>query len=190
MSCNHSTSITFRKATKSGGNDTGPNCVEVGEFFKATDSNPSGNCVETAFFKATRSGPSNACVEVAHAAASKSNGNGGNNCVEPGLAVPNDHTPTCTPETCTTPGIEPGDVVVRDSKLGDSSPLLIFSARQWKAYVGVVIEAGMELEGSDFILRSPHNPGITLRFTPDEADAFRDGCIKGEFNYTPVTFSA
>lgn len=167
--CAHTARLAFRKATASGGNENGPNCVEVAPFRKALDSNPSGNC-----------------VEVGHASARDSNGNGGNNCVEPGQAHADPHADphaACTPETCLTPGISPGDVVVRDSKLGEDSPLVVFRADEWRGYVAAVINGGMEHDGTEYVLRDLRNPGIILHFTPGEAEAFRSGCTKGEFNY-------
>lgn len=44
--CIHTAGLAFRAAAKSGGNQNGPNCVEVAAFVKARASNPSGNCVE------------------------------------------------------------------------------------------------------------------------------------------------
>jgi hypothetical protein len=152
--CTHTASLAFRKATASGGNQSGPNCVEVAAFQKAASSNPSGNC-----------------VEVATTAA-----------VQPTVAGDDTHA-HCTPETCLTPGIEPGDVVVRDSKLGDDSPLIVFSPQQWVGVVMATCAGAEERHGGDYLMRDPRNPGVVLRFTAGEWNAFRDGCTKGEFNY-------
>lgn len=198
MNCHHTAAVTFRSASASGNNDNGPNCVEVGPFLSASFSNPIGNCVEAAFTTASASGAAGHCVSVAYAKPKDSNGNGGNNCVEPGVAEL-DHPADCTPETCRTPGIEPGDVLVRDSKLGEGSPLIRFRPEQWRAYVAQVIEGGMEFDPTphtftapsgqtrddcQYVLRDPANPGNVLRFHPAEADAFRTGCAAGEFNYS------
>lgn len=198
--CLH-TGITFRKASASGGNDTGPNCVEVGQFFTATATTQQhGTCVEVAFAKAEASNPSGNCVEVGYAKASKSTAMG-NNCVTVGQARKAEasgaagHCVTaaqatgdgdCTDDACKTPGIQPGDVVVRDSKLGDDSPYAVFTGDAWRGYVATVIESGMESDGNgEYVLRDPRNPGNILHFNAGEADAFRDGCTKGEFNYPP-----
>jgi hypothetical protein len=208
MTCHHTARLTFAKATASGGNNTGPNCVEVANFFKADASNPSGNCVEVTYAtalasngnggancvevgparKATASIQQYLCVTVAHAAAAESAAAG--HCVEPGQAQP-EHT-GCTPETCKTPGIEPGDVVVRDSKHGggDDSPLLVFKPEQWDRYVDRVILGEYELTGGEYpyVMRDPNGGPVTLHFNQGEWDAFRDGCTKGEFTYpAPVT---
>lgn len=164
--CEHST-LTFRKATASGGNNTGPNCVEVAAFTKAAQSNPSGNCVEVGqAHKAPASLAAGHCVTVSET-----------------TPTPEDHT--CTPATCKTPGINPGDIVVRDSKLGEASPYVVFTPEAWRGYVATVIEAGMERDGGEYLLRDPRQPGIILHFTPDEAHAFRHGCLTGEFNFQP-----
>lgn len=165
MTCQHTANLAFRSATKSGGNNTGPNCVEVAGYVKATKSNPSGNC-----------------VEVAHAAAKKSAAAG--HCVEPGVA--RDIHTECTPETCLTPGIEDGDVVVRDSKLGADSPLIVFKPELWEQYVARVVAGELERSGDDFLMRDASGSGVTLRFTAAEWDAFQDGCRKGEFTYVPA----
>lgn len=203
MTCAHTAHLTFRKATKSGGNNTGPNCVEVANFFKAgrsngnggnncveityakaMDSNPSGNCVEVGpARKATKSGAAGQCVTVAHAKATASPNDSMGGCVEPGPAT-SAHT-DCTPATCRTPGIEPGDVVVRDSKSGDRSPLIVFKREQWDRYVERVIAGEHELTDGEYpyVMRCPNGTGISLFFNAGEWDAFRDGCAKGEFTY-------
>lgn len=207
--CEHLTGITFRKATASGGNDTGPNCVEVGQFQfrKATMSNPIGSCVEVAHYaKATRSWTGNNCVEVGQAVTATASGEAANcvavaharpeasgaagHCVEPGVATA-EEAHACTPETCKTPGINPGDVVIRDSKLGAESPLAVYPMDAWRMYVAVVIESGMEPDGlGGYVLRDYANPSHILNFTQGEADAFRDGCTKGEFNYDMAAAAA
>lgn len=209
--CLHTAHLAFRSATASGGNDTGPNCVEVAPFFKATRSNPSGNCVEVAFAsardsngnggnncvevgeakdarKATASGAAGHCVTVSHAKAAASGPL--DKCVEPGQATEDTHS-DCTPETCLTPGINPGDIVVRDSKLGEDSPLVVWAPDAWRGYVANVVAHGMETGGPlGYLMRDPRNPGIVLNFNVGEEGAFRDGCTKGEFNYAEVAASA
>lgn len=187
INCKHTEDLEFRSATKSGNNQTGPNCVEVAGFRKASSS-VQANCVEmTVAVKATRSTAAGHCVTVAHAKAARSVGDG--HCVEAGVAQQDNHT-DCTPQTCSTPGIQPGDVVVRDSKLGADSPLVVFRPQEWREYVATVIEGGMERDGADYVLRDLRNPGVVLRFNPGEEDAFRDGCTKGEFTYSEALASA
>jgi hypothetical protein len=168
--CTHTAGLAFRSATKSGGNNTGPNCVEVAPFRKAAKSGAAGHCVMVAHTKATASNPSG-------------------NCVEPGVAAADIHA-DCTPETCLTPGITAGDVVVRDSKLGEDSPLLVFPEDGWRDMVTAVINGAQEIDGEDYLMRDPRNPGLILRFTEAEWDAFRDGCTKDEFTYSELAVSA
>lgn len=215
--------LTFRKATASGGNNTGPNCVEIAEwttpslsngnggnncvevtFAKAQLSNPSGNCVEVGparkatasgsaghcvttsqAVKATASAAQYNCVTVAHAKATASPNDSMGGCVEPGQAQPSTAHTDCTPETCQTPGIEPGDIVVRDSKSGENSELIVFKRDQWDRFTERVIAGEYELTDGDYpyIMRDPNGGPVTLHFNKGEWDAFRDGCTKGEFNY-------
>lgn len=185
--CQHTSGISFRKATASGNNQSGPNCVEVGVFFKAQQSGPAGHCVEVAFTKAARSHPVGECVEVAYAKAASSNPSG--NCVEPGQATVDEHA-ECTPETCRTPGIEPGDVVVRDSKLGEDSPLAVFTLPEW-VELAAAVAAGAPYaavqSGPDGATITDPRSGVVLNYTVAEWDAFTDGCQKGEFAYQPLT---
>lgn len=136
---------TWTKASKSGGNNTGPNCVEALSFRKATKSGP--NCDN--------------CVEVARAGDSLHD--------------------WCTAGVCLTPGIGNGDVVVRDSKLGDDSPLAVFTPEQWSAYVTEVAAGRADRDGGDYVLVDPRGTGIVLRYTFGEWDAFQDGCAREEF---------
>ena len=187
--CIYPGTITFVKASKSGGNQSGPNCVEVGAFTKAAASVPNGACVEVGSYrKASHSNPSGNCVEVAHTKATKSGAAG--HCVEPGQATAAQHL-DCNPETCTTPGIEPGDIVVRDSKGGEGSPLVVFRPREWRSLVERVV-AGLDAEHR--ASNGPHpwfiadpRTSVVLWFTDAEWDAFRDGCTKSEFDYAPLT---
>lgn len=135
---------TWTKALKSGGNDTGPNCVEALNFRKAVKSGAEGHCVEATTATAT------------HA--------------------------QCLPETCLTPGIKDGDVIVRDSKLGDDSPWAVFTAEQWAVFTAEVAAGdGDVVDGDDFLIRDPRGTGVTLRYTAAEWDAFTDGCRNREF---------
>lgn len=65
--------------------------------------------------KSTRSNPSGNCLQARWTKSNRSSA-GGNNCLEAQLA---------------------GNVVqVRDSKLGDASPILEFTADEWRAAIG------------------------------------------------------
>lgn len=204
--CVHAAGLVFRSARASGNNENGPNCVEVAPFFKAAKSNPSGNCVQVAFTKAEKSYNGNNCVEVGFAKAEKSFQ--GTSCVEVGEAksatrsaaaghcvtvsptTPADHDEQCTPETCTTPGIQPGDVVVRDSKLGEESPLVVFRGDEWREFVNGVLAGPRTVQAdATYTIRDPRT-GVVLSYTPDEWDAFLDGCAKGEFTYHPTSVPA
>jgi hypothetical protein len=160
--CTHTAGLAFRSATASGGNNTGPNCVEVAPFVKATQSGAAGHCVEVAYTKAAASNPSG-------------------NCVVAGPAV--DAHADCTEATCLTPGIRPGDIVVRDSKLGADSPLAVFTADSWRAYTATVARGHADRDGGDYIIRDPRGTGIVLRYTAAEWAAFTDGCQRHEFEF-------
>lgn len=152
------------KATRSNGNG-GNNCVETLQFFKATKSNPSGNCVEAAFFKAGKSGPNcDNCVEVSFAAADKSTPSGA--CVEVGFEASSKSGPAghCvevgTAESTSNgedvnwarPGdcgcgapvmngkkivMNEGDVVIRDSKQNgaENQKVIVMSKDAWQEYL-------------------------------------------------------
>ena len=89
-------------------------CVEIA-FSKSSFSSGQGNCVEVGFGKSSFSGPTGGnCVEVGYGKSSFSSGNGGA-CVEAGEGA------------C-------GMIHVRDSKLGDASPVLDFTPDEWDAF--------------------------------------------------------
>lgn len=180
--CVHAAGLVFQSATASGNNENGPNCVEVAPFFKPTKSNPSGNCVEVAYAKAQKSFNGNNCVEVGEAKTTAEACAAGHSCVTVSQTTPA-HDADCTPETCKTPGIEPGDVVVRDSKLGEDSPLVVFRAQEWRKFVDGVLAGPRTVQAdATYTIRDPRT-GVVLYYTPSEWDAFLDGCAKGEFTY-------
>jgi hypothetical protein len=180
--------LAWRTATASGQNQSGPNCVEVAPFRKATRSGGNGdNCVEVSHLRtATRSGGNgDNCVQVGtFTKAAHSNPSG--NCVQAAPATADQHA-ACTPETCTTPGIEPGDVVVRDSKLGDDSPLLVFKPEAWEAFCAEVADGREDTRNGKWIITDPSGSGVTLFFTAGEWEAFTDGCQKHEFTMQALT---
>lgn len=128
------------KAARSGGNNTGPNCVE---------------CLQ---FRVTAGGVADAVAsaDLLHA--------------------------HCPPQGCRAVGIADGDVVVRDSKLGVDSPLLVYSPQRWAAFVELVASGVEDRHGDAFLIHDPR-PGYDTRliFTPGEWAAFADGCRNGEF---------
>jgi len=81
-------------------------------------------------------------------------------------------------------------VGVRDSKLGDASPILVFEASDWAAYlkgalssVHVIVADNGSAEMRD--LRRGEQ-GAVLRFNALEWDAFEDGKVNGEFGLALV----
>ncbi len=153
----HLAPLDFRSATASGGNNTGPNCVQVA-FAKASASAGNGACVEVGYVKA------DPCTSVT-------------NCVEVGA------TAACTDADCNAPGVQPGDIAVRDSKGGEGSPVIAFGGQAWREYVAGVLAGHSDRDGADYVIRDPRGTGIVLRFTADEWAAFQDGCAKNEFTY-------
>jgi uncharacterized protein DUF397 len=158
--------ITFRSASKS---NAGNVCVQVGQAADAR--------------KASKSGAAGHCVTVTAAAAARkaSKSAQGRTCVtvEPAR---DGHDASCTAQTCKTPGVAVGDIVVRDSKLGDDSPWVVFQPAEWADFVAAVIAGAHEVVDGDYLIRDGRT-GVTLHYTPAEWDAFLDGCVKDEFAY-------
>jgi hypothetical protein len=139
---------TWVKATLSGGNQTGPNCVECLQFRKASESGAnSDNCVLVA-----------TADEMLHV--------------------------HCPGDECLYPNIADGSVLVRDSKLGPDSPVIVFTADEWVAYTAEVAAGRDDRDGGDHVIRSAD--GIVLRFTDGEWAAFTDGCQRNEFALVAV----
>jgi uncharacterized protein DUF397 len=117
--------------------------------------NHTNGCVECRLVwrTATASG-SHDCVEVAYRKATASGSNG---CVE-----------VATDPAC-------GQVLVRDSKLGDASPVLGFTLRQWTV---LLLMAGQF--HVDWFPWQAWFPG--LEFNQAEREAFIDGARRGEFD--------
>jgi hypothetical protein len=82
------------------------------QWAKSSQSHTNG-CLEARWVKATASA-SNGCVEVKF---HKATASGANGCVE-----------VATDPAC-------GQVQVRDSKLGDVSPVLTFTAHEWQCFL-------------------------------------------------------
>lgn len=135
----------WAKASKSGGNNTGPNCVECLQFRSTAPSD-------------------------------------GVQCAVMGAGL-HDH---CTDEKCLTEGIRSGDVLVRDSKAGPGSPVIVFTPMLWAAYVDAVADGQAYPDGDGFTVIDPRGTGTVLRFTAAEWDAFVDGCRRGEFDLEPA----
>lgn len=95
-----------------------------GDWFKSTFSGQGGNCVQTTWTRAAAC-PSGDCVQV-KGEWHKSSASGTTACVEvaEGRVLKNaddlDH------------------VLVRDSKLGDKSPVLHFTPAEWRAFIAGV----------------------------------------------------
>jgi hypothetical protein len=135
----------------------------------------------------------NNCVEVAFFKASKSD-NSGANCVEVGFKKA---TASGTDITCvevsndSDRGTDCNMVHVRDSKqAGDPNrPVLDFTPVEWNTYLHNLmmghgaLPGGGENESKYFIVGTSSN-GMedALEFTHDEWNAFMDGVRKGEFD--------
>jgi len=87
------------------------------EWRKATYSNSFSNCLEARWRKSSRSACNGNCLEAAFRKSTYS-GSGHTNCAEAAL--------------------RDGIVLVRDSKLGDGSPVLEFSPAAWAAFLAAV----------------------------------------------------
>lgn len=140
---------TWVKAAKSGGNNTGPNCVECLQWSPGDDA--TGTSVRIAY----------ADQRGLHA--------------------------HCAKDQCTYPDLQDGTILIRDTKLGQQSPLLVFTPRQFQDLVEATAAGTRHLDaGGRLLIRDPGNASLYLSFTPGEWDAFADGCRRGEFTLTPV----
>lgn len=128
---------------------------------------------------------------------SRSNGNGGNNCVETLLFVKADKSgaagacvevakvdeAACMGD-CAYPGAKPGDVIVRDSKQNgtEKQPYIIFTEQEWKDYLQTLrMGYGAIFDGEDTFVIFKNE--TLLKYTWAEWDAFMDGVNKNEFDY-------
>jgi hypothetical protein len=127
--------------------------------------------------KSERSNPSGNCVEVYWQKSTRSNGSGGNNCVE-------------------VRG-EGDQVLVRDTKLGEGSPVISMNKQDWLDFTseikrGITCPIGgtvqVWMSGPSWeIVDMAHVVDITdsnlrLSFTRAEWDAFIGGVQDGEFD--------
>lgn len=127
--------------------------------------------------KSERSNPSGNCVEVYWKKSTRSNGTGGSNCVQ----VRSDDE----------------RVLVRDTKLGESSPVISMSRKDWSDFIteikqGITCPIGgtvqVWMSGPAWeIVDMAHVVDITdsdlrLSFTQDEWTAFLEGVKDGEFD--------
>lgn len=135
------------KAAKSGGNNTGPNCVE---------------CLQWS---------SSACADY--------------RCVQVATAEGADLHAHCADDRCIYPDLPDGSVLIRDSKLGQRSPLLVFTPEQFRDLVASTAAGAGTLVDGQYILSDP-NAELALSFTAGEWAAFTDGCRRGEFSLLPV----
>jgi hypothetical protein len=133
----------------------------------------------------------------------KSSFSGANGCVEVGPWKSACDSGTCVEETstfcssgsCVAVTHEDHRVLVRDSKLKDSSPVIEFTPSGWRSFLIVAAEwdrrsvttiSGVILDphGEEFpvFLTAESNGGVVhLGFTWDEWDAFIQGVNAGEF---------
>jgi hypothetical protein len=104
--------MTWRKSSYSACNG---NCVEIDmDWYKSSRSAYNGSCLEVAYRKSSRSNGDSYCLEAAYRKSSRSNFH------------------SC----CTEAALRSGTVLVRDSKLGDASPVLEFSPAAWADFIG------------------------------------------------------
>lgn len=116
-----------------------------------------------------------ACVEVAY----RRSCSAGEACVEVGLCP---HS---------------GEVLVRDSKLADASPVLRFDATDWAVFVSALAAEQLGTYGGPVLLVAASlncwemwrdgAPWLSLTFDDAEVDAFVAGVMAGEF--TPEALS-
>lgn len=131
------------------------NCLEAdGPWVKAEASNPSGNCVQ-ARWTAARACSTNSCVQASG------------------------WTSACSTQSCVEASHHHGTVWVRDSKLGDNSPVLAYPEADWDE--GRVID--FIPAGGEYMVMGTTAEGMlaTLFFNPDEVTAFRQGIDDRDF---------
>ncbi len=90
----------------------------------------------------------------------------------------------CSTGACVEVGSDTRRVLVRDSKLGDGSPILEFTDLEWAQFVAHdiasdVVSVEWALTGGCYVRREPGGP--ELHFTDAEWDAFIAGVKGGEF---------
>lgn len=121
--------------------------------------------------KSERSNPSGNCVEVYWKKSSRSNGTGGSNCVE----------------------VRADDerILVRDTKLGESSPVISMNKQDWLDFIteakqGIKCPIGGSVQtwmaGPGWEIVDMADPDLRLFFTVAEWDAFIGGVNDGEFD--------
>lgn len=166
--------IAWKRASGCNGGE----CVLVG-WCKATASAIAGECVEAALVKSSFWSDSANCVEVGRWVKSEASGPSGE-CVEAGRC-----------------GCPDGQVLVRDSKLGDDSPVLEFTTADWAEFLDSVKRGFLpwcvDINGPDVLMTGPGDPADPggrsglLRFTHGEWDAFEAGAMAGEFDDLAAT---
>lgn len=117
---------------------------------------------------------------------SRSNGNGGNNCVQARWTKSTRSNPS---GNCVMTKTDGREIQVRDSKLGDASPILSFSFEDWGSFIAEIkrgitcpvagpFEVWLAATGFDIVEKD----GAVLNFTNDEWNAFVGGVQDGEFD--------
>ena len=125
---------------------------------------------------------------------SRSNGNGGNNCVEIYWQKSSYSNPS---GNCVEVKSSDDQVLIRDTKLGDASPILAVSVEHWKLFIdeikrrgkigphglsyrGSTLDTLIDDSGVELVLWTPEDK--SLDFTPAEWGAFVEGARDGEFD--------
>jgi hypothetical protein len=117
----------------------------------------------------------------------RSNGNGGNNCVQAFWKKSSYSNPS---GNCLEAKTEGDLVLVRDTKLGEQSPVFSVPEDDWQVFVAE-IKGRVVFPASRWIYTSDPGEGMrlhtakssdTLLFTVAEWDAFLDGARAGEFD--------
>jgi len=154
--------------------------MQINTWKKSSRSNGNGgnNCVEVYWKKSSRSNPSGNCVSVRWQKSSRSGANS-DNCVEVRT--------------------EDERILVRDTKLGEASPILSFSTSDWQGFL-LDVTAGYDWPAFEAIKTAPGGEhyiqmwdntngfrGQTvLSFTEAEWIAFSEGVKLGEFDLQPA----
>lgn len=127
---------------------------------------------------------------------SRSNGNGGNNCVEIFWKKSSRSNPSGNCVEVKKAGgdtilIRDTTILIRDTKLGESSPKLAIPVEDWGyaierikvgALPGDICTLKIQMTGTGGARFSYQHGGIVLVYTKDEWDAFVAGVKDGEFD--------
>lgn len=93
----------------------------------------------------------------------------------------------CANGACTAVAYDNGRILVRNSKAGDNSPILDYSAEEWGDFVAAFLTDPLHAPGLRCRLLTSGGgwvwtkDGVVLEFTDEEMQAFGDGAKAGEF---------